>query len=194
MEVRKQFSAVTCPPPPQKIVMDCKQKRALSVPPSPWKETYVDWLMYMYISWFKERKHMCCIPSLLNGSNQSVTLIIIIIKICSAHISTLLGAQGAETEKTWIQTIYNDSKTTLCAEIHVQCDYKYTSSLKNCDIRWVLSSDLNLVLLWQDLSLVGRWFQSLGAATEKDLSPQVHFEVGSFRSDMLLERKLRDGV
>ena len=41
--------------------------------------------------------------------------------------------------------------------------------------------DLNLVILWQDLSLVGRWFQSLGAATEKDLSPQVRgFEVGSF--------------
>ena len=31
-------------------------------------------------------------------------------------------------------------------------------------------------------------------ATEKDLSPQVRFEVGSFRSDMLLERKLREGV
>ena len=29
---------------------------------------------------------------------------------------------------------------------------------------------------------------------EKDLSPQFHFEVGSFMSDMLLERKLRDGV
>ena len=63
------------------------------------------------------------------------------------------------------------AKTTLCAEIHVQCNYKYT-----CDIRWVLSSALNLVLLWQDLSLVGRWFQSLGAVTEKDLSPQVRFE------------------
>ena len=36
-------------------------------------------------------------------------IIIIIIKICSAHISTLLGAQGAETEKTWIQTIYSDT-------------------------------------------------------------------------------------
>ena len=53
---------------------------------------------------------------------------------------------------------------------------------------------LNLVILWQDLSLVGRWFQSLGAATEKDISPQVRFEVGSFRSDMLLERRLREGV
>ena len=53
------------------------------------------------------------------------------------------------------------------------CNYKYTSSFKNCDIRWVLSSDLNLVILWQDLNLVGRWFQSLGAATEKDLSPHV---------------------
>ena len=72
--------------------------------------------------------------------------------------------------------------------VHVQCNYKYT-----CDIRWVLSSDLNLVILWQDLSLVGRWFQSLRATTENDLSPQVRFEVGSFRSDMLLERKLRDG-
>ena len=61
-------------------------------------------------------------------------------------------------------------------------------------VRWVLSSDFNLVILWQDLSLVGRWFQSLRAATEKDLhvSPQVRFEVGSFRSDMLLERKLHD--
>ena len=29
---------------------------------------------------------------------------------------------------------------------------------------------------------------------EKDLSPQVRFEVVSFRSDMLLERKLCDGV
>ena len=63
-----------------------------------------------------------------------VLIIVIIIKICSAHISTLLGAQGAETEKTWIQTIYNDSKNNI---IHVQCNYKYT-----CDIRWVLSSDL----------------------------------------------------
>ena len=46
------------------------------------------------------------------------------------------------------------------------------------------------------MSLVGRWFQSLGAATEKDLhvSPQVRFEVGSFKSDMLLEHKLRDGL
>ena len=40
-------------------------------------------------------------------------LIIIIIKICSAHISTLLGAQGVETEKTWIQTIYSDSKNKI---------------------------------------------------------------------------------
>ena len=47
------------------------------------------------------------------------------------------------------------------------------------------SSDLN-----QDLE-DGRWFQSLGAATEKDISAQVRFEVGSFRSDMLLERKLQ---
>ena len=60
------------------------------------------------------------------------------------------------------------AKTTLCAEIHVQRNYKYTSSLKNCDIRWVLSNELNLVLLWQDLSLVGRWFQSLGAAKTGD--------------------------
>ena len=81
-------------------------------------------------------------------------------------------------------------------------NYKYTSSLKNCDIRWVLSSDLNL-LKWQDLSLVGRWFQIQWAMTEKDLhvhvhnvSPEVRFEVGSFRSYMylLLERKLHDGV
>ena len=40
-------------------------------------------------------------------------IIIIIIKICSAHISTLLGAQGADTEKTWIQTIYNDIKNNI---------------------------------------------------------------------------------
>ena len=40
-------------------------------------------------------------------------IIIIIIKICSAHISTLLGAQGAETEKTSIQTIYSDSKNKI---------------------------------------------------------------------------------
>ena len=50
--------------------------------------------------------------------NNSVThnsyyYIIIIIKICSAHISTLMGAQGAETEKTWIQTIYSDSKNKI---------------------------------------------------------------------------------
>ena len=124
----------------------------------------------------------------------SVSLIIIT-KICSAHISTLLGAQGAETEKKHeYKQFAVIAKIKLCTEIHVQCNYKYTSSLKNCDIRWVLSSDLNLVILWQDLSLGGRWFQSLGAATEKDLSPQVRFEVGSFRSDMLLERKLRDVV
>ena len=34
----------------------------------------------------------------------------------------------------------------------------------------------------------------VGAATEKDLSPQVRFEVGSFGREMLLERKLREGV
>ena len=44
--------------------------------------------------------------------------------------------------------------------------------------------------LWHKMSFK----QSLGAATEKHLSPQVRFEVGSFRSDMLLERKLREGV
>ena len=53
------------------------------------------------------------------------------------------------------------AKTKLCTEIHVQCNYKYTSSLKNCDIRWVLSSDLNLVILWQDLSLLQLWWRIL---------------------------------
>ena len=38
-----------------------------------------------------------------------------------------------------------------------------------------------------------RRFQSRGAATEKDPAPQVHFEIGSLRSNILLERKLRDG-
>ena len=44
-----------------------------------------------------------------------IIIIIIIIKICSAHIhvSTLLGARGAETEKTWMQTIYSDSKNKI---------------------------------------------------------------------------------
>ena len=124
-----------------------------------------------------------------NTFGVTLIIIIIIIKICSAHISTLLGAQGAETQKHEYKQFTTIAKTTLCAEIHVQCNYKYT-----CDIRWVLSSDLNLVLLWQDLSLVGRWFQSLGAATEKDISPQVRFEVGSFRSDMLLERMSTIGL
>ena len=36
--------------------------------------------------------------------------------------------------------------------------------------------------------------ESRKPATEKDISPQVRFEVGSFMSDMMLERKLRDGV
>ena len=126
--------------------------------------------------------------------HKLIIIIIIIIKICSAHISTLLGAQGAETKKKHeYKQFAVIAKTKLCTEIHVQCNYKYTSSLKNCDIKWVSSSDLNRVVLWQGLSLVGRWFQSLWAATEKDLSPQVRFEIGSFRSD-LLERKLRDGV
>ncbi len=47
------------------------------------------------------------------GNSNKQLIIIIIIKICSAHISTLLGAQGAETEKTWIQTIYSDSKNKI---------------------------------------------------------------------------------
>ena len=53
-----------------------------------------------------------------------IIIIIIIIKICSAHISTLLGAQGAETEKTWIQTIYNDSKN------NIMCRDTYTMQLQ----------------------------------------------------------------
>ena len=37
--------------------------------------------------------------SFLSWDKALVVIIIIIIKICSAHISTLLGAQGAETEE-----------------------------------------------------------------------------------------------
>ena len=113
---------------------------------------------------------------------QCIIIIIIIIKICSAHTSTLLGAQGAKTEKTWIQTIYSDSKNKIMYRDRctMQLQIIIYIIFENCDIRWVLSSDLNLVILWQDLSFVGRWFQSLGAATEKYLSPQVRFEVGSF--------------
>ena len=63
-------------------------------------------------------------------------IIIIIIKICSEHISTLLGAQGAETKnKLEYKQFTVTTKTILCTEIHEQCNYKYTSSLKNCDIR-----------------------------------------------------------
>ena len=102
--------------------------------------------------------------------------VIIIINICSVHIhvhvSTLLGAQGTETKKKHeYKQFIVITKTKLCTEIHVQCNYKYTSSLKNCDIRWVLSTDLNLVILhvhvWQDLSSVGRWFQSLMSRDRK---------------------------
>ena len=65
-----------------------------------------------------------------------VMSLLIIIKICSAHISTLLGAQGAETEKKHEYKQFTViAKTKLCTKIHVQCNYKYTSSLENCDIR-----------------------------------------------------------
>ena len=114
--------------------------------------------------------------------NVIIIIIIIIIKICSAHISTLLGAQGTETEKTWIQTIYNDSKN------HIMCRDTCTMQLQIYII---------FEKLWHKMSFKQRlksgftmtrfefsWkmIQSLGAATEKDLSPQVRFEVGSFRS------------
>ena len=56
-------------------------------------------------------------------------LIIIIIKICSAHISTLLGAQGAETEKHEYKQFIVIAKTKLCTEIHVQCNYKIFEKL-----------------------------------------------------------------
>ena len=146
----------------------------------------------LYLHWHRARDIWDCLVANPDACELDKEVLIIIIKICSAHISTLLGAQGAETEKTWMQTIYSYSKNKIMYRGTMQL--QYTSSLKNCDIRWVLSSDLNLVILWHDLSLVGRWFQSLGATTEKGLSPQVRFEVGSFRSDMLLERKLREGV
>ena len=42
-----------------------------------------------------------------------ILIIIIIIKICSAHISTLLGAQGAETEKHEYKQFTVISKTKL---------------------------------------------------------------------------------
>ena len=90
----------------------------------------------------------------LQGFLTLIIIIIIIIKICNAQISTLLGAQGAETKKKHEYKQFTViAKKKLCTEIHVQCNYKYTSSLKNCDIRWFLSSDLNPVILWQDLSL-----------------------------------------
>ena len=46
----------------------------------------------------KTRMQQSCILCLLWG-HTVIIIIIIIIKICSAHISTLLGAQGAETKK-----------------------------------------------------------------------------------------------
>ena len=45
---------------------------------------------------------------------KSVLIIIQIIKVCSMHKYTLLGAQGVETKKnTWIRTIYSDSKNKI---------------------------------------------------------------------------------
>ena len=69
-----------------------------------------------------------------------IIIIIIIIKICSVHISTLLGAQGAETEKTWIQTIYNDSKNnimcrdtcTMQLQIYLWHKMSFKQRLKSC--------------------------------------------------------------
>ena len=133
-------------------------------------------------------------------------IIIIIIKICSMHIHTctymymyIIHPAGCSRhrnkEKTWIQTIYSDSKNkimyrdtcTIQLQIYIICEKLW----HKMSFKQRLKSSY---ILWQDLSLVGRWFQSLEAETEKDLSPQVRFEVGSFRSDMLLEHKLPDGV
>ena len=74
-----------------------------------------------------------------------IIIIIIIIKICSAHISTLLGAQGAKTEKTWIQTIYSDSKNkimyrdtcTMQLQIYIIFDklwHKISRPYQECDL------------------------------------------------------------
>ena len=52
------------------------------------------------------------------------------------HISTLLGAQGRGNRKKHEYKQFTViAKIKLCTEIHVQCNYKCTSSLKNCDIR-----------------------------------------------------------
>ena len=105
-------------------------------------------------------------------------IIIIIIKICSAHIhvhvSTLLGAQGAETEKTWIQTIYSDSKNkimyrdTCTMQLQIRVYINFEKLWHKMSFKQRLKSGYTCVL-WQDSSLVGRWFHCLGAATEKDL-------------------------
>ena len=76
-------------------------------------------------------------------------IIIIIIKICSAHISTLLGAQGAETEKTWIQTIYNDSKN------NIMCRDTCTMQLQIDNRQWNDCLSKHPCLTWLQMKNVG---------------------------------------
>ena len=62
------------------------------------------------------------------------------VKMCVSTMTTVvvkvLGVQGAETKKKHEYKQFTViAKTKLRTKIHVQCNYKYTSSLKNCDIR-----------------------------------------------------------
>ena len=105
-----------------------------------------------------------------------------------------MGAQGAETEKTWIQTIYSDSKNKTM--------YRDTCKMQ-------LQIYIIFEELWHKMSFK-QWLKSSYTMTTFEFSREMipesrsrdrkrpitpgPFEVGSFRSDMLLERKLREGV
>ena len=122
-------------------------------------------------------------------------IIIIIIKICSTHISSLLGAQGAETKKTWIQTIYSDSKNKIMyrdtCTMQLQIYIIFEKLWHKMSFKQRLKSSYTMTRFEFSWKMIP---ESRSRDTEKDLSPQVCFEVGSCRSDMLLECKLREGA
>ena len=119
-----------------------------------------------------------------------IIIIIIIINICSAHISTLLGAQGAET---WIQTIYNDSKNNImCRDtctVQLQIYVIFAKWWHKMSFKQRLKSGFTITRFEFSWKMIP---ESRSRDRKRSITPGPFWS--SFRSDMFLERKLRDWV
>ena len=99
-----------------------------------------------------------------------------------------------QTAKTWIQTIYSDSKNKIMyrdtCTMQLQIYIIFEKLCHKMSFKQRLKSSYTMTRFEFSWKMIP---ESRSRDRKRPITPGP-FEVGSFRSDMLLERKLRDGV